>query len=88
LAGKPCLLIAVSASGSGFNAFQLLHHLQEFALMLSMQPINITKWPYIGISAKSGDIYKDAILKETETIKQTKKALELLINKMKDRGKR
>jgi len=46
LAGKPCLLIAVSVSGSGFNAFQLLHHLQEFALMLGMQPINITRWAF------------------------------------------
>lgn len=88
LAGKPCLLIAVSASGSGFNAFQLLHHLQEFALMLGMQPIKITRWPFIGLSAKSGNIYKDAILKETETIKQTKKALELLINEMENRRKR
>ena len=32
LAGKPCALIVVSASGSSFNAFQMLHHLQEFKL--------------------------------------------------------
>jgi len=32
LAGKPCLLITVSASGASFNAFQILHHLQEFII--------------------------------------------------------
>ena len=39
LKGKSCVLMAVSASGSSFNAFQILHHLQEFALMLGMRPI-------------------------------------------------
>ncbi|MGQ9530596.1 MAG: flavodoxin family protein, partial [Candidatus Bathycorpusculaceae bacterium] len=39
LIGKQCLLIVVSASGSSFNAFQLLHHLQEFALMFRMKPL-------------------------------------------------
>jgi len=33
---KSGLLVTVSASGSSFNAFQILHHLQEFALMLRM----------------------------------------------------
>jgi len=56
LADKPCLLIAVSASGSSFNAFQILYHLQEFALMLQMRPITTCFWPFIGFSAKTGGI--------------------------------
>lgn len=79
LVGKPCGLIAVSASGGGFNAFQVLHLLQEFALMLGMRPVIGNTWPYTGLSAKSGDIDKDAILKETDTIKKAKDYLKLLV---------
>ncbi|MGQ9506829.1 MAG: flavodoxin family protein [Candidatus Bathycorpusculaceae bacterium] len=82
LAGKPCLLIAVSASGSSFNAFQILHHLQEFALMLHMKPITINSWPFIGFSAKTGEIEKGAILKEKEVINQAKELVTLLIREM------
>lgn len=82
LVGKPCLLIAVSASGSSFNAFQILHHLQEFALMLRMRPVTSNSWPFIGFSAKSGDIEKGAILRETKVIEQAKEQLKLLIKKM------
>jgi len=85
LAGKPCLLIAVSASGASFNAFQILHHLQEFALMLKMRPIITDDWPYIGFSAKSGEMKKGAILKETEVIEKGRKLVELLIKEI---GKR
>lgn len=86
LAGKPCLLIAVSASGSSFNAFQILHHLQEFALMLHMRPVTLNSWPFIGFSAKSGDIEKGAILREKEVIEQAKDQLKLLIKEM-EKGK-
>jgi len=79
LVGKPCLLIAVSASGSSFNAFQILHHLQEFALMFRMKPINLTSWPFIGFSAKCGDMEKGAVLREKEVVKQAKELLPLLI---------
>lgn len=82
LIGKPCLLIAVSASGSSFNAFQILHHLQEFALMLRMKPVTSNLWPFIGFSAKSGDIEKGAILREVEVIKQAKELLRLLITEI------
>ena len=85
LAGKPCLLIAVSASGASFNAFQILHHLQEFALMLKMRPIITDDWPYIGFSAKSGEMKKGAILKETEVIEKGRKLVGLLIKEI---GKR
>lgn len=85
--GKSCALIAVSASGSSFNAFQILHHLQEFALMLGMRPITTPTWPFIGFSAKSGDIEKGAILKEKETIKQAKELLKLLIRKTEKKKK-
>lgn len=78
LRGKSCLLIVVSASGGSFNAFQVLHHLQEFVLMLGMRPITTNAWPFIGFSAKSGEIEKGAILNETETIKQTKELLNTL----------
>lgn len=86
LAGKQCLLITVSASGSSFNAFQILHHLQEFALMMHMKPVITKTWPYIGFSAKSGDVEKGAILKEKKVITQAKKLLMLLITKMKKEG--
>jgi len=79
LVGKPCLFIAVSASGSSFNAFQILHHLQEFALMLRMRPFNTNFWPFIGFSAKSGEMEKGSILKEKKVIKQAKKLLKLLV---------
>ena len=74
---KPCLLVTVSASGSSFNAFQILHHLQEFALMLHLQPLTINFWPYIGFSAKGGNIDKGSILKETEVIEKAKEVMGL-----------
>jgi multimeric flavodoxin WrbA len=80
--GKPCLLIVVSASGSSFNAFQILHHLQEFTLMLGMQPVTTNTWPFVGFSAKSGGMGKNAILKETQTLKQAKGLLKLLIREI------
>ncbi|MEM3579686.1 MAG: NAD(P)H-dependent oxidoreductase [Candidatus Bathyarchaeia archaeon] len=79
LKGKPCLLVAVSASGSSFNAFQILHHLQEFALMLQMKPVTSRFWPFIGFSAKAGGIEKGSILKETETMKRAREWTNLLI---------
>ncbi len=83
LAGKPCLLIVVSASGSSFNAFQMLHHLQEFALILSMRSITTNSLPFIGFSAKSGDIEKGAILKETKVIEQARELLKSLVMEVK-----
>jgi multimeric flavodoxin WrbA len=83
LAGKLCLLISVSASGSSFNAFQILHHLQEFALTLRMRPVITNNWPYIGFSAKSGEIKRGAILKETRVLEQARQQLTLLINEIK-----
>lgn len=80
LTDKPCLLIAVSASGSSFNAFQILHHLQEFALMFGMRPISVDTWPFIGFSAKCG-FEKGAVLKEGETIQQAKRLVNVLIEK-------
>jgi len=86
LAKKPCALIVVSASGSGFNAFQILHHLQEFALTLGMLPVTTNKWPYIGLSAKSDDMERGAILKQTETISESKQFVRLLINEIEKRA--
>ena len=88
LTNKPCLLIAVSASGSSFNAFQILHHLQEFALMLHMQPVTTHFWPYIGLSAKGGDIDKGSILKEKEVIERAKEVMGLLVKEVREREKR
>lgn len=82
LVGKPCLLVAVSASGSSFNSFQILHHLQEFTLMLQMRPVISNFWPFIGFSAKSGDMKKGSILKETEVMKQAKELVQLLASKI------
>ncbi len=87
LAGKPCALITVSASASSFNAFQLLHHLQEFALMLHMRPITTNFWPFIGFSAKSGDIEKGTILREKKAIEQAKEILKLLVMEIEKRGR-
>lgn len=78
LRGKPSALIAVSASGSSFNAFQILHHLQEFALMLGMRPIAMDRWPFIGLSAKCG-LETSATLKEKETIEQAKELIKSLV---------
>lgn len=86
LVGKPCLLIVVSASGSSFNAFQMLHHLQEFALMVRMRPITTNIWPFIGFSAKSGGIKKVDILKETKVIEQANEQLKSLIMEIKKGG--
>lgn len=66
---KSCALIAVSASGSSFNAFQILHHLQEFALMLGMRPVATNRWPFVGLSARCG-LEKGAVLGEKETVEQ------------------
>jgi len=86
LADKPCLLVTISASGSSFNAFQILHHLQEFALMLQLQPVTTDFWPYIGFSAKGGNIEKGSILKETEVIKKAKEVMGLLVREIEKKG--
>jgi len=78
-ANKPCALITVSASGGSFNGFQMLHHLQEFVLMLKMKLVTTDNWPFIGLSVKSGGIDKGAILKQTAAIKQAKELLKSLI---------
>jgi len=80
--GKPCALIAVSASASSFNAFQILHHLQEFVLMLRMRPVVTNFWPFIGLSVKSGEMEKGAILKETKSKEQAKELLRLLVKEI------
>lgn len=85
LADKPCLLVTISASGSSFNAFQILHHLQEFALMLHLQPVTTNFWPYIGFSAKSGNIEKGSILKEMEVIEKAKEVMGLLVREIERR---
>lgn len=87
LTDKPCLLVTISASGSNFNAFQILHHLQEFALMLRMQPVTTNFWPHIGFSAKSGNIKKGSILKETGVIEKAKEVMALLVREIEKRKK-
>lgn len=47
--------------------------------MLRMRPVTINSWPFIGFSAKSGDIEKGAILKEKKVIEQAKELLKLLV---------
>lgn len=47
-----------------------------------MKPVVTNTCPYIGFSAKSGEIEKGAILKETEIVKQAKEQLKLLINEI------
>ena len=86
LTGKLCSLIAVSASGSSFSATQILHHLQEFSLMLGLQPISATTWPFIGLSAKCG-LEKGVVLKEKGTIREAREFIGSLIKdlKMKER---
>ena len=86
LAGKLCLLVTVSASGASFNAFQILHHLQEFALMLKMRLIITDDWSYIGFSARSGEMEKGVILKETEVIRKGRKLVKLLIREIEKAG--
>lgn len=82
LARKLCALICVSASGSSFNAFQILHHLQEFALMLRMRVVAVSQWPFIGLAAKSGEIEKGAILTETEAIEQARELAKSLVREI------
>jgi multimeric flavodoxin WrbA len=82
LNGKWCALVAVSASGSSFNASQILHHLQEFALMLGMRLVTVDTWPFIGLSVKSGGIERGAVLKEEESIQRVKELLKLTIGKL------
>jgi len=82
LAGKPCLLTTISASGNGFNAFQILHHLQEFVLMMQMEPLTVDYWPYIGFSMKSGGMEKGAILKEKEGLEKAKELAAFLVKEI------
>lgn len=83
LNNKWCSLITVSASGSGFNAFQILHHLQEFVLMLGGRLVTVDRWPFIGLSVKTGGVEKGAVLKEEESIRHAKELLKLLIERLK-----
>jgi len=85
LAGKPCGLITVSASGSGSNALQIFHHLQEFVLMLRMRLVTMDFWPFIGVSVKSGGVKKEAVLGERNALEQAKEMLHLLIKSLKGR---
>lgn len=82
LVGKPCLNVVVSASGSSFNAFQMLHHLQELALMLRMRPVTTHEWPFIGFHAMSGGIRKGDIMKETKVLVQAREHVRLLIDEI------
>ncbi|MEM3700940.1 MAG: hypothetical protein QXL57_08790 [Candidatus Bathyarchaeia archaeon] len=50
--------------------------------MLRMKPITIDSWPFIGFSAKTGEMEKGAILKEKEVVKQAKELVPLLIRKI------
>jgi len=80
LLGKPCALLAISATG-GHNTLQVLNHLQDFALMLHMRPVITDFWPFIGVSAKGGE-EKDAVLKDAKAIKQAKELLRLLVGEI------
>jgi hypothetical protein len=51
-----------------------------------MKPVTINSWPFIGFSAKTGEIEKGAILKEKEVIKQAKELLPLMIKEMEKRN--
>ncbi|MGQ9596606.1 MAG: flavodoxin family protein [Thermoproteota archaeon] len=82
LKGKWCALIAVSASGSSFNAFQILHHLQEFVLMLGARLVTVDSWPFIGLSVKTGSVKKGTVLKEEDSIKHVKELMKLLIERL------
>jgi len=53
--------------------------------MLHMQPVITKFWPYIGFSAKGGDIDKGSILKEKEVIEKTKEVMGLLVRELKKR---
>lgn len=48
-----------------------------------MRPITTELWPFIGFSAKSGDIEEGAILKEEKVIEQAKELLKLLVREIK-----
>ena len=50
--------------------------------MLKMRPITTDDWPYIGFSAKSGEMEKGAILREKEVIEKGRKLVELLIKEI------
>ncbi|MBC7264024.1 MAG: hypothetical protein H5T64_06650 [Chloroflexi bacterium] len=50
--------------------------------MLHMQPITVASWPFIGLSARSGEIERGAILNETRTIEQAKELLGLLVKEI------
>jgi multimeric flavodoxin WrbA len=82
LADKPCALICISASGSTFNAFQILHHLQEFALMLGMRVVPSGYWPYLGLSVKSGELEKKSVLQQPETLGRAKELRDLLVEEI------
>lgn len=86
VAGKPCALICLSASGSTFNAFQVLHHLQEFALMFGMRPVHWRGWPYIGLPAKSGELDRDAVLGEKETLANARELIASLATEIRRSG--
>lgn len=54
--------------------------------MLRMKTVTTNTWPYIGFSAKSGEMEKGTILKEREAVRQAKELVPLLIREM-ERGK-
>ena len=85
--GKPCGLVSVSASGSTFNVSQILHHLQEFALMLGMRVVTRPLWPYIGVPASSGGMDAGAVLQEKGSVAQVSELVDALVTEVRSGGR-
>lgn len=54
--------------------------------MLKMRLIITDDWSYIGFSARSGEMEKGVILKETEVIRKGRKLVKLLIREIEKAG--
>ncbi len=71
LKNKPCGLVGVAEYS---NPHQMLEYLNDFCTLLNMNPVRISKFPYLGVSGQ-GDVTKDEIFKPFERSKDLAAAL-------------
>ncbi len=65
LKNKPCGLIGVAEYS---NPHQMLEYLHDFCCLLNMNPVKISKFPYLGVSGQ-GEVTEDQIFKPLERAK-------------------
>jgi len=71
LKNKPCGLVGVAEYS---NPHQMLEYLNDFCTLLNMNPVRISKFPYLGVGGQ-GDVTKDEIFKPFERSKDLASAL-------------